>query len=289
MITEVQIQDTGFKTNDGFVPNDTSNRHYQEVQRWLLGKTPDWLLLEQTFNEETLAQANWVDIQNYEADYAQYLLDKAVYDDWKWSQADPIRPPEPEFVPKPEGYYTQEEVDASVAEHDEWQIGYDSWVADTIHDTPYTYWVAEPKVLLRPIDISEPTITPLPAPVPNVPDPSLTEVEYIQNKRNIIKTDFEASCTQGFICTSGRKFDANVGDIAKLDNEYQLSQDSGENNTIVRDFTNTQQNVTLPELAKDIKELRVNYRLLIRNKWSNQDAADSTGYIQFVQDELNNL
>lgn len=175
MINTVKIQNDGYLVDGNkSVPNNPNNTDYQAVQRWLEGKTDDWLELEKTFNQETEAHDNWVDITTYEARLAQYEIDIVEYNDWV--AAGSIEPAlvEPIFPVKPKGYYTLDEVDASQAKYDQWVIDEAAFVPDEFNAT---YPVPAPEVFKRPIDLVEPTITPLPAPVPNVPEPEFTQAE----------------------------------------------------------------------------------------------------------------
>lgn len=138
------------------------------LNRW--NNYQDWLV-------EKAAHDNWVDITTYDARLAQYELDMTAYNDWVWSEATPERPDMPEYVIKPDGYYTQEEVDESIAAHTEWEVGYNAWLADTSELKPSEYWVDEPEVLKLPADLPEPTIPVLPDPVPNTPEPEFTQEE----------------------------------------------------------------------------------------------------------------
>jgi len=200
MITTVKNQEDGAYLLDGVkqVPNDSRNSDYILIQNWILGKTEAWLALEDTFNAETAAHDNWLNIQSYDADLAQYEIDLAAYTDWVFSEENPVRPAEPEIITKPEGYHTQTEVDDSVIKHSEWQSGWTEWQADTDPLKPETYWVPESVILLIPGDIPEPTITALIAPVPNTPDPQFSLEELKTNKKNELKLACNVDIETGF-------------------------------------------------------------------------------------------
>lgn len=173
MINTVKIQGNSFLVNGNMsVPNAEGNTDYQAVQRWLLGKTDDWLLLEETFNQETEAYDNYIDITTYDVRLAQYDIDIAAYTSWTFGDGD--KPEEPTFPIKPEGYYTADEVTESETAHAEWQTLSDAFVPDEFTDS---YHVVEPDVLSLPVNLIEPIIAALPTPVPNVPTAEFTQVE----------------------------------------------------------------------------------------------------------------
>lgn len=199
-ITTVKLQENGYLL-DGImsVPNDPKNTAFIAIENWKLGKTHDWLELEKIFNEETAAHLNWTKIQSYEADIVQYNADIDAYNLWEWTIDDQIQPDLPEGVPKPKGYYIQEEVDQSAVDHVIWQAGYDAWVADTDPLKPSAYWVKETEIKLRPINLVEPTITPLATLVPNTPEPQFTLDEIKENRKEVLKTDCKADIESGFV------------------------------------------------------------------------------------------
>ena len=285
-ITTVKLTQNGYLVNGNMsVPNSEGNRHYQEVQKWLLGKTPEWLVLEETYNQEVAANLNWADIQSYEEDLSRYVSDAYLYENWEWSEEVPEKPVEPLHVQKPNGYYTQEEVDASSISKETWQVGYDAWIADTSEEKPLYYWIKEPEVYVRPSGLTEPTITTLPEPLPNVPEPSKTEEEFIADKRSKAKSDFAVSTKQGFTTTSGIKYDADIEDILKLKGAYDLSVAIGSSTVTVRDFDNVRHILAVADLWEDIKELGVNYQGTLQSNWDTQESADNVGYSEFVADE----
>ena len=165
MINTVKLQNTGWLVNNNkSVPNDPRNTDYQAVQRWLDGRTDDWLALEEAFNQETEAHENFIDITTYEARLAQYEIDVVAYAEW---DGEGNKPSEPVFPVKPEGYYTVDEVTMSQIEHDAWL----DLQASFVSVEGSTFNIPEPEIKKRPIDLVEPTITPLVALVPNTPEP----------------------------------------------------------------------------------------------------------------------
>ena len=176
-IQTVKISGDGFLVNGNLsVPNAPDNRHFQAIERWLLGKTDAWLALEETFNNETAAHTNYIDITTYETRLARYEIDIVAYTDWV-DDGLSTKPEEPVFPAKPKGYYTQEEVDASKVEHDKWLVDKAAFVPD--ESTP-TYPVKEPVLLARPLNLVEPLISVLPNPVPNVPETEFTAEQITQ-------------------------------------------------------------------------------------------------------------
>jgi len=198
-ITTVKIQTSGYLV-DGIksVPEAPGNVEYIAVKDWELGKTHDWLILEETFNFETATHDNWLKIQSYEADMAQYAIDLTAYETWTFSESTPVQPDMPEAPTKPKGYYTVEEAGDSVVAHNEWQVGYDAWVADTDPMKPDSYWVTEPEIYLVPGAIVEPTITPLPTLVPNIAEPQYTLDEIKDNKKVELKRDCNLDIESNF-------------------------------------------------------------------------------------------
>lgn len=186
MINTVKINSNGYLVDSiKHIPNDPRNTDYQAVQRWLEGKTDEWLALEETFKAETLAHDNYIDITTYEGRLAQYEIDIVAYTDWNGEGDKPI---EPIFPVKPKGYYTIDEVTNSQIKVDEWL----ALQADFIPVDGSEFNLPEPELLYRPIDLIEPTITPLPAPIPNVPEDEFS-VEEIESKR---MSDITAEATR---------------------------------------------------------------------------------------------
>lgn len=176
MINTVKIQGTGFLVNGTMsVPNAQGNRHYRKVQDWLIGKTADWKAVEQQHIAETNTYDNWVAIQSYETNLATYQADLAAYNAWT-PGAETEQPIEPTAVVKPQGYYTQIEVDESIVEHDDWVVLQSAFVSEE----GSVFSLPEPELKQRPLGITEPTVITLPAPVPNTPDPEFTQAEIDQ-------------------------------------------------------------------------------------------------------------
>jgi hypothetical protein len=192
-ITTVKHLENGYLV-DGImsVPLSSKNSAYIAVENWIIGKTEDWLQLESIFNAETSIHDNWLKIQSYDADLAQYAIDIAAY------EADTSLDI-PEGIAKPKGYYTQEEVDASVLAHTEWQTGKDAWDISTDEFKGDTYYIIETIILQIPGDMVEPTITPLPVLVPNTVDSQFSLDEIKENKKTELKiscnTDIESNFT----------------------------------------------------------------------------------------------
>lgn len=160
MITSVKLQNSGYLVNGNkSVPNDPRNTDYQAVQRWLIGHTDDYLIALKAYNDSVADHDNWLAIQSYETDIATYEADLAAYNDWVFSLESPDKPKLPTLPVKPQGYYTQEEVDASEG------------------------------VLKRPADIPEPTVLDEPVAVPNTPDPEFTAEELAEKAANQYKVD----------------------------------------------------------------------------------------------------
>lgn len=175
MINTVKINGDNFLVNGLMsVPNDPRNSDYQAVQRWLLGKTDEWLALEEIFNQETKVHDNFIDITTYDARLAQYEINIVTYTEWERTEETPDKPEEPIFPVKPKGYYTQDESDASILLHQD-------WVTDKKAFTPSVegeeFNVSEPLVLSVPENLNEPTIIPLPALIPNIPEAEFTQAE----------------------------------------------------------------------------------------------------------------
>lgn len=182
------IKNTPFKiSGDGLsIEGKWFANSRQDIQNWLAGKDDEWLALEETFNAETLAHDNYIDITTYDARLAQYEIDIVAYTDW---DGEGDKPEEPIFPVKPKGYYTADEADASVILQMEWQTLKDAFVPDEFggeFNTP------KPEILFMPAELTEPTITPLPAPIPNVPEDEFS-VEEIESKR---MSDITAEATR---------------------------------------------------------------------------------------------
>ena len=158
---------------------------------------PEWLAenIQNPFNrwnehQDYLASKaihdNWLAIQSYEDDLAVYQAEKDLYEAWEYSLDTPVKPDMPIPPAKPKGYYTQEEVDESVAKWNEWKAKSDSFVPDEFNPTFNT---PEPVVLQRPVDIPEPIISPLPDPIPNTPEPEFTEEELLEQRRASVRAE----------------------------------------------------------------------------------------------------
>jgi hypothetical protein len=168
MINTVKIQGNSFLVNDSItVHKAEGNRHYQEVQDWLLGKIEAWKEVEQAHLSTQAEHDNWLDIQFYDADVFEYN---------SWDETSEVE--RPDYPVKPKGYYTQEEVDASIKLHDAWQAEFDAFVAT--EESP-TFLKPEPDLLQLPADIAEPVVVALPTPVPNVPELEFTQAELDDN------------------------------------------------------------------------------------------------------------
>jgi len=154
----------------------------QDVQDWLAGKDDDWKALESTFIEETATYDNWLLVQSYDQNLLDYQAAVDAYDNWDGEGEQPTLP---ENVTKPQGYYTQEEVNTSLTTHTEWQA--EEVAFESIDGEVFSK--LEPEILLRPADIASPTVTALPEPMPNVPEDEFSAEELIQQEQEAINSE----------------------------------------------------------------------------------------------------
>lgn len=206
MIQTVKQLDNGYLVNGVMsVPNDPANSDYATVALWLEGKTDDWLELEAQHNASIAAHDNWLAIQSYESDWQTYLELQAEYDAWT-PESGNLSPESPVAPIMPEGYWTQEEVDLSIVEHDAWTLERDTFesVEGSVFIKP------EPIIKLRPVDLTEPVIIELPAPVPNTPEPQFTQAELDALAYQQAKQDKIDAVDQIIVTTnSGKQFNGD--------------------------------------------------------------------------------
>lgn len=140
----------------------------------------------------------WRATQDYESLLAEHNASVLIHDAWlltDQAEPEPIVTPAPS---KPAGYYTQEEVDASVASHVAWEA------------LPVEERGVEPVVLKRPADIPEPAVPVPPDPVPNTPDPEFTAEELAAQAAAQAKIDRANDVANIKVTTSfGNTFDGD--------------------------------------------------------------------------------
>jgi len=290
-ITTVKIQEQGYLVDSvKSVPEDPKNSEYIAVENWIIGKTHDWLILEQVFIMETAAHDNWLKIQSYDADIAQYNIDLDAYLTWEWTEEEPTRPPMPDPVPKPVGYWTQEEVDDSLAAHTEWLVGYNAWVADTDPLKPTEYWLPEPEILYLPVNVVEPPVTPLPALVPNTPEPQFTLDEYKDNKRAELKVDCNNDIESGFDSNamgttytyeSTLKDQINISGAAQANAtlEFTAIDGNGDKSRVSHDATQMQQVFTDGVIVMQTKKTTLYGLLTDVDNATNEAEVDAVNWV----------
>ena len=264
MINTVKISGDGFVVNGNLsVPTDPANRDFQAVQRWLEGKTDEWLALEEAQKQAQASHDAWAAIQSYEADLAayeaaqaQYEVDIAAFNEAFESfvpgsfdengveiEAPSLEdaPVAPTSVEKPEGYFTQEEVDASVAAHAAWAALSEEEKA----------MAAEPVVLKRPADLVEPVIPELPAPVPNEAEPEFTAEELAAQALAQAKIDRDVAVAEiDVTTTSGKTFDGDEKSQERMARAITVSEATGVTSTQWKMADNTFAEVTVDELKE---------------------------------------
>ena len=233
----VKLQGSGcLVNNQKSVPNDPRNTDYQAVQRWLIGHTDEWLALKAEHDKAQAEHDNWLKIQSYEQDVIDSNESFRLWEEWKLTDR---TTPEPDviYVPeKPEGYYTQEEVDASQAKWDEWN---NSEPLESESGDSYQYLIdkwanSEPVVLKRPVDIPEPVVPVLPDPVPNTPEPEFSEEELHEQLKQSVRAERDKRLAEADIMLF-KAFDTGL-DLAPIKQYRQALRDIPEQPNFPQDI-----------------------------------------------------
>lgn len=124
--------------------------------------------------------------------------------------------------------------------------------------------------------------------VPNTPDASIDEAQWIALERNSVKAAFNEVVDMGFVTSvNSYKFNSTPDDIQKLQMALDLAEATSADNVDVRDFDNVVQTVTVAELQTIINDLNTNYKTLLNQKWDDQeDVTGGAAYTNFVSAEL---
>lgn len=122
--------------------------------------------------------------------------------------------------------------------------------------------------------------------VPNTPDPSITESQFIENKKQQAAITFEDTIKSGFTTTAGFKWDATLQDILNFKAAYDFAIALSLPSVDIRDFDSNTHTLTPAELWIEILELGGNLQTQLNIKWNAQATADNIGYTAFVTDEL---
>lgn len=121
---------------------------------------------------------------------------------------------------------------------------------------------------------------------PNTPDPSITEDQFIENKKTQAAVTFENTIKSGFTTTAGIKWDATLQDLLNLKAAYDFAILLSLASVDVRDFDSGVHTLTPPDLLTEIIELGTNLQTQLNIKWNAQATADNSGYGAFVAADL---
>ena len=101
----------------------------------------------------------------------------------------------------------------------------------------------------------------------------MTLKHHKKEKISSLSNAFHTELSKGFICSNDIKMKATMLDIVDLQLWYDLAISTDQTSMKIRDFDKTVHSLSVDEVKKMLKELKINFRTLRHKKWSLQKQA----------------
>lgn len=266
--TSVKVEPEGWN-----MPYPSKTWHQARIDQWEEGRTDEWDAQKEAYDHYMLIMGYDYAMAQHEGNLAQCQADytacrsDVINDTGECESAlqscliSVVRPV------KPNGYNTQEEVDASILAHDDWVVAEYEYTVDPENTEPYP--IVEPQILKLPADL--PVIPEPPALIPNIiPDYVKPVNEVRAEKLAEIQSQFNIEANAEVI-SNGQTWNGGIANALAINGDADLQSHRGRPEATIHSkdhMSHTMSVNAIKDVAADIGEAYdvVNAKLHVKLK-----------------------